>query len=306
MRLHYIYFLNLAFTHVSVTNAKGDPFPVCKSSKRDKSLPCKLGCYEDKEDDRALVILGQNRDASLEECAEVCEGYGTKYFSRQFKGQCWCGDGEYDKHGDSKKCKNCGGDNVGTYLGCVYEMPCTSPFNDASFKDSVAKYRRGLRDSDLNDKTIIGYGPIGDWEICGVSNIDKIFRDSRFNEDISKWDVSSVTSAMGAFDGASNFDHDIFQWDVSAMVNMKQTFAYTGKFNSDISSWDVSSVKGMEKTFEFSNRFNQDISDWEISKVTSFEKMFDGAHNFNQKLCWKIKNKNTADMFTDSLGEVIC
>jgi len=303
MKLSYICFLNLAFTHVSVTNAKGDPFPKCKSTNRDKSLPCKLGCYEDKEDDRALDLLGKNREASLEECAELCEGHGMKYFSRQHKGQCWCGDGEYDKHGSSSSCKNCGGENVGAYIGCSYEMPCKSPFNDASFKDAVAKYRKGLRDSDEND---IGYGPIEDWKICGVSNIDNIFRDSTFNKDISKWDVSSVTSAMSTFDGASNFYHDISQWDTSAMVNMKQTFAYVGKFNSDISSWDASSVKGMEKTFEFSNRFNQDISDWEISQVTSFEKMFNGAQHFNQQLCWSIKNKNIVDMFTDSLGGIKC
>ncbi len=49
-----------------------------------------------------------------------------------------------------------------------------------------------------------------------ITNMDELFRDSSFNQDISTWDVSSVL-------------------DMSYMF-------YNSQFNQDISSWDVSSV----------------------------------------------------------------
>ena len=49
----------------------------------------------------------------------LCQGY--KFFSRQSKGQCFCGDStEYARHGSSTLC-DCHGANVGSYKGCVYD-----------------------------------------------------------------------------------------------------------------------------------------------------------------------------------------
>jgi surface protein len=82
---------------------------------------------------------------------------------------------------------------------------------------------------------------------------------SRFNGDISKWDVSNVTNMDSMF-RSSKFNEDISNWNVSNVTNMYYMFVYS-KFNKEISNWDVSSVIDMEEMFAESN-FKQDLSKW--------------------------------------------
>ena len=50
---------------------------------------------------------------------------------------------------------------------------------------------------------------------------------------------------------ATKFNGDLSDWDVSSVTNMFGLFASTG-VNADISSWDVSSVTTMNVSFHFS------------------------------------------------------
>ena len=47
---------------------------------------------------------------------------------------------------------------------------------------------------------------------------------SDFNQDLSPWDVSNVTSIHWMFRGASSFDGDISTWDVSNVTNVELMF----------------------------------------------------------------------------------
>jgi len=85
-----------------------------------------IGCYRDKSNDRVFSNMVQRRDTTTELCASLCGNFN--YFLRQFKGQCFCGDDGYDKHGPSTEC-DCGGENVGSSVGCVYEY-VTRPVTD--------------------------------------------------------------------------------------------------------------------------------------------------------------------------------
>jgi len=77
-----------------------------------------LGCYKDKKRDRIFSVEAEDRGATMEECAALCKGH--RYFFRQYKGQCFCGDdGDYKRHGESSRCK-CDTGNVGSYIGCLY------------------------------------------------------------------------------------------------------------------------------------------------------------------------------------------
>ena len=45
-----------------------------------------------------------------------------------------------------------------------------------------------------------------------------------FNQDISTWNVSSVTDMSGMFEIASAFNQDIGSWNVSNVTNMNRCF----------------------------------------------------------------------------------
>ena len=105
-----------------------------------------------------------------------------------------------------------------------------------------------------------------------------MFRESLFDGDISRWNVSKVTDMSTMFCGnrfvehESPFNGDISRWDVSNVTNMSGMFFYS-RFNGDISKWDVSNVLYMKAMFVGSS-FQGDISQWDVSKVTDMSYMF--------------------------------
>ena len=103
--------------------------------------------------------------------------------------------------------------------------------------------------------------------------------------------LSSVTSMIDMFSGASQFNGDIGDWDVSSVTDMSYMFYDAGSFNGDIGSWDVSSVTDMSYMLSSASSFNQDIGDWDVSSVTVMQSMFEDSTSFNQDLSlWNVSN----------------
>ena len=121
-------------------------------------------------------------------------------------------------------------------------------------------------------------------DMSGPSNQQNFFRDDSFNEDISTWDVSSVTNMSGMFRDAESFNQDIGDWDVSSVTNMSSMFSRASSFNQDIGEWNVSSVADMTNMFRRASSFNQDIGEWNVSSVTSTSLMFLDVIAFNQDI----------------------
>ena len=119
-----------------------------------------------------------------------------------------------------------------------------------------------------------------------------LFRDKTdFNDDISNWDVSSITNMFRMFHSASSFNQDIGSWNVSSVTNLSKMFVYASAFNQDIGDWDVSSVNNMYRMFDRASSFNQDIGAWDVSSVTDMSIMFFRALSFNQDISsWCVTN----------------
>ena len=156
----------------------------------------------------------------------------------------------------------------------------------------------------------------------GITNMSEMFSNSDFNEDISHWDVSSVTNMEAMFFDAFAFNQDIGSWDVSSVSNMASMFRIivgipvedmclsnpaekkishdlSNTTNYGIGNWDVSAVTNMEMMFCGNGVFNEDIGSWDVSSVTNMALMFHNAISFNHYIGdWDVANvTNMQGMF---------
>ena len=79
------------------------------------------------------------------------------------------------------------------------------------------------------------YGHISDWDTSGVEDMSRLF--SRYD---SSWNDGGAYCST-----YDTFNDDISQWNVSSVTDMENMFYEASSFNSDVSSWDVSSVETM-------------------------------------------------------------
>ena len=110
---------------------------------------------------------------------------------------------------------------------------------------------------------------------------------------------ADITDLTGLFQNNTKFNKDISGWDVSNVTNMSSMFYGATKFNKDISGWDVSNVTNMENMFRGANSFNIDISGWNVNNVNNAKNMFkktSGSNAFDQNLSWWWRNKTKTQL----------
>jgi surface protein len=113
---------------------------------------------------------------------------------------------------------------------------------------------------------------------------------SAFNQDISTWNTSNVTSMFGMFSNTTVFNQNIGSWITTNVTNMSQMFLGASAFNQNISSWNVSNVTNMSQMFSGTSAFNNGgvALSWTTgtgtSNVTNMANMFNNAAVFNQNL----------------------
>ena len=123
--------------------------------------------------------------------------------------------------------------------------------------------------------------------------IDMFSLTSTFDDDLSGWDVSEMTSLRYMFNKAYAFNGDISGWNVSKVTDMTYMFADASNFNGDLSGWDVSKATRMTQMFQQSTSFNGDISGWDVSSVEDMHSMFTGASSFARNLAgWNVSSVN--------------
>ncbi|MCU4365651.1 DUF285 domain-containing protein [Acinetobacter variabilis] len=130
------------------------------------------------------------------------------------------------------------------------------------------------------------------WDISSVTSLNDMFLDNiTFNQPIGNWNVSNVTNMSSIFRGAATFDQPIGNWNVSNVTNMSAMFRDATLFNQPINNWNVSNVTNMSGMFQEAATFNQPIHYWNVSNVTNMGAMFQGAIAFNQPIGnWNVSN----------------
>ena len=201
--------------------------------------------------------------------------------------------------------------------------------SDASIRSAVRLW--------LSDKSAaeVKYGHISTWETGGVTDMDFLFcvrtdwidaeyededdfldpcvlpaSASSFNDGISAWDTSSVTTMKGMFHGASAFNQPLNDWRVDKVTNMNGMFWGAKSFNQPIGDWRGDKVTSMVGTFYNALSFDQPIGDWRVDQVTDMSWMFREAKSFNQPLNdWRVDNVTNmhrmfhkASLFNQPLG----
>ena len=80
-----------------------------------------------------------------------------------------------------------------------------------------------------------------------------------FNQDISNWDVSSVTDMWGMFAAVPSFNQDISKWNISSVTDMGFMLNGAISFNQDLCAWgDKFPYDNAVNIFIYSGCANQD------------------------------------------------
>ena len=129
------------------------------------------------------------------------------------------------------------------------------------------------------------------------------FGGSTGNDNITKWNVASVSNMAYLFSGCLAFNKDVSKWFLYKVTNMSHLFSGCSTFNKNISNWNVSSATDMSYILADCSSFNQDLSNWNISSATNMDHFFHQTSisrtNYdNMLIAWSNSNpQNTVSTF---------
>ncbi|MBR08745.1 MAG: hypothetical protein CMP48_13840, partial [Rickettsiales bacterium] len=125
---------------------------------------------------------------------------------------------------------------------------------------------------------------ISGWDVSSVLTMEQMFNGAlAFNNGGQALDwtagtgTANVTNMRYMFQG-SPFNQDISSWDVSSVTHMTSMFRWATAFNQSLANWDVSNVSVMYLMFDGASSFNQNLGSWDISSVSDFRNMLDGTN----------------------------
>ena len=120
---------------------------------------------------------------------------------------------------------------------------------------------------------------ISGWDVSNVKSMHNMFQNATaFNNGDQPLDwggkTANVTNMSEMFSGAKNFNQDISGWDVSNVTSMHRTFREATAFNNGGQPLDwgakTANVTDMNTMFYKASSFKQNISGWNVDKVSQY------------------------------------
>jgi surface protein len=130
---------------------------------------------------------------------------------------------------------------------------------------------------------------IGAWNVSNVTNFSSMFLGTNFNNgnssNINNWTIGTTNPiTMASMFNQCSFNQNISNWNTSAVTSMQGMFTSATQFNQPIGVWNTSNVTNMANMFQQGfggHAFNQDIGNWNVSNVTNFSGFMDGKTTYS-------------------------
>lgn len=121
-------------------------------------------------------------------------------------------------------------------------------------------------------------GPIEYLDTSRVTDMSDLFREcyTIFNYDLSRWNVSNVTTMDKMFEDIFFHPGDcgFGQWNVSKVKSMKAMFKNSKRMSSTIGAWDTRSLENAEEMFCKARFFTQSLANWNTGRLRNAKAMF--------------------------------
>ncbi|MFV0554244.1 MAG: BspA family leucine-rich repeat surface protein [Mangrovibacterium sp.] len=124
---------------------------------------------------------------------------------------------------------------------------------------------------------------LSSWDVSSVTKMEDMFHGAAaFNSPLDWKDKTANVKDMGyMFCGATKFNQDLSDWDVSSVEDMSQMFRSADAFNNKGEPLDwgnkTKNVTTMYAMFYKASKFDQNISGWDISSLTTADFMLDNC-----------------------------
>tara|TARA_B100000035_G_scaffold91129_1_gene76904 strand:- start:35 stop:2668 length:2634 start_codon:yes stop_codon:yes gene_type:complete len=138
--------------------------------------------------------------------------------------------------------------------------------------------------------------PLWNWDMTTVENASLMFKNAKKFNDASvhtffKSDTSvsyAITGLASMFEGAELFNQNLWKWDMTTVTDASSMFKNATAFNgwirpflekSNGTSYQLTTCSSM---FEGANAYNQSVSTWDMTTVENASAMFKNAEDYNR------------------------
>ena len=188
------------------------------------------------------------------------------------------------------------------FSGCIsfeYFCACSTIFN-LNLEGMVTDKQHYVSHA-FSEATIVNVTCIENIISKQLTSTAYMFHSANFEKlDLSKFDMSRITSAEGMFEGCSGEITGLDCWNTAKLENAMNMFNKASIGELNLSQWNTKSITNVQSMFEYCTSTKIDISSWNLSNVTDMTYTFSNV----KARCLVLDNVNTSNL--ESLELTFC